>query len=132
MSNSQQIQQYFNQAVQLMQRNDFAGALKIFVALENTGWKDFRLFRLTGIAYERLQRNKLACDYFKLSLAENPAQHDLFSSLARLQAALKNYPTAREWHHKAVSATPGSDAYTKFAAFLLSDAVGEAAPFRTM
>ncbi|WP_218310745.1 tetratricopeptide repeat protein [Alteromonas antoniana] len=126
MSNSQQIQQYFNQAVQLMQRNDFTGALKIFVALENTGWKDFRLFRLTGIAYERLQRNKLACDYFKRSLTENPAQHDLFSSLARLQAALKNYPTAREWHQKAVSAAPGSDAYTKFAAFLLSDAVGEA------
>lgn len=126
MSNSQQIQQYFNQAVQLMQRNDFPGALKILVALENTGWNDFRLFRLMGIAYERLQRNQLACDYFERSIAGNSSQHDLLSSLARLQARLKNYSVARGWHQKAISAAPGSDTYLKFAAFLLSDPVAEA------
>ncbi|WP_414830213.1 putative 2OG-Fe(II) oxygenase [Alteromonas sp. H39] len=127
MSNPQQIQQYFNQAVQLMQRNDFQAALKILIALENTGLQDFRLYRLTGIAYERLQRNKLACDYFVRSLSANPSQHDLFSSLARLKAAFHDYSEAKRWHQKAVAAVKDAETYRKYAAFLLSEQVKEPA-----
>ncbi|GGW74051.1 putative 2OG-Fe(II) oxygenase [Alteromonas halophila] len=125
MANSQQIQQYVNQAMQLLQRGDYEQALKIFVALEQAGMQDFRLFRAMASAYERLQQNQLASQYFSRSLAINPTQPDVLMSLARLYTLLHEYSQAQACYEKALGINKDDGMLIRYARFLLLEEVAQ-------
>ncbi|GEA11770.1 putative 2OG-Fe(II) oxygenase [Alteromonas sp. KUL49] len=113
------VQQYVNSAMQLMQQGNYSGALKIFLALEKAGMKDFRLFRTIGVAYERIDDLSAACNYFKRSLELNAGQADLMESLGKLFLKQDKVTEAQSWLEREYRLYPSASACYRYARMFL-------------
>ena len=96
-------QTLLNEGMRLMQANQPQQALPLFNKLCALGINDSRLFRVMGVAYERLHQWQNARQSFQRSLSIQPQQPDLLESVARIENRFSNFEAGIACYRKALA-----------------------------